>query len=51
MKRIALLNLLNPLTYLWYSVSITATGGGFTQTARVDLLVGGRRIYLGITQK
>ncbi len=31
---------------LWYTVLITATGGGFTQTSSVDLLVGGKRVYL-----
>jgi hypothetical protein len=29
-----------------YTVPITATGGGFMQTASVRLLVGGSRIYL-----
>ena len=32
----------------WYTVPITATGGGFTQTASVKLLVGGSRVYLPI---
>jgi hypothetical protein len=31
---------------LWYSVPITATGGGVTQNATVGLLVGGVRVYL-----
>ncbi len=31
---------------LWYTVSITATGGGDTQTGGVGLLVGGMRLYL-----
>ncbi len=31
---------------LWYSVPITATGGGVTQTVSVSLLVGGTRVYL-----
>ena len=31
---------------LWYTLPITGTGGGFTSTTRVDLLVGGARSYL-----
>ncbi len=31
---------------LWYNLPITATGGGFTQTSSVELLIGGRRVYL-----
>jgi hypothetical protein len=31
---------------LRYSLPITGTGGGFTQTTSVNLLVGGRRVYL-----
>ncbi len=31
---------------VWYTVPITATGGGVTQTTSVRLLVGGARIYL-----
>ncbi len=31
---------------LWYTVPITGVGGGFTQTASVELLVGGARVYL-----
>jgi hypothetical protein len=34
---------------LRYTVSITATGGGSTQTAQVGILVGGIRIYLPLT--
>jgi hypothetical protein len=30
----------------WYTLPITATGGGFVQTASVRLLVGGSRVYL-----
>jgi hypothetical protein len=32
----------------WYTVPITATGGGLTQTAQVTLLVGGARAYLPV---
>jgi hypothetical protein len=32
----------------WYTIPITATGGGVTQTDSVQLLVGGARIYLPI---
>ena len=42
MKGAALANL------LWYTISITGVGGGFTQTAGVRLLVGGARIYLPV---
>ncbi|MDY7075399.1 MAG: right-handed parallel beta-helix repeat-containing protein [Chloroflexota bacterium] len=31
---------------LWYTVPITGTGGGFTHTTNVGLLVGGARLYL-----
>jgi hypothetical protein len=31
---------------LWYTIPITATGGGFAQTASVGLFVNGRRSYL-----
>jgi len=31
---------------LWYTVPITATGDGVTQTTNVGLLVGGERVYL-----
>ncbi|MBE9509085.1 MAG: hypothetical protein IMY86_13695 [Chloroflexi bacterium] len=31
---------------LWYTVPITGTGGGVTQTTHVDLLVGGTRVWL-----
>ena len=31
---------------LWYTIPITGTGGGVTQTTRVGLLVGGARVYL-----
>jgi len=36
---------------LWYTVPITATGGGSTQTTSVGLLVGGARIYLPLILK
>ena len=31
---------------LWYTIPITSTGGGFTHTTSVGLLVGGARLYL-----
>ena len=36
---------------LWHTVSITATGGGVTQTIAASLLVGGTRVYLPLTTK
>jgi hypothetical protein len=36
---------------LWYSLSITGTGGGITQTATVGLLVGGSQLYLPLILK
>jgi hypothetical protein len=36
---------------LWYTVPITASGGGCTQTTNVGLLVGGARIYLPLILK
>ena len=36
---------------LWYSVPITASGGGLTRTATAGLLVGGARIYLPLILK
>jgi hypothetical protein len=33
---------------LWYSVAITGTGGGITQTTHVGLLVGGTRVWLPV---
>jgi hypothetical protein len=36
---------------LWYSVPITAAGGGLTQTVTVGLLVGGTRTYLPVILK
>ena len=33
---------------LWYTVPITTTGGGITQSTRVKLLVGGARVYLPV---
>lgn len=36
---------------LWYSVPLTATGGGLTRTTTVDLLIGGARSYLPVILK
>jgi hypothetical protein len=36
---------------LWYTLPITASGGGSTQTTSVDLLVGGAQIYLPLVIK
>lgn len=36
---------------VWYTIPITATGSGITQTASVRLLVGGARIYLPMIRK
>jgi hypothetical protein len=36
---------------LWYSLPITGSGGGFTQTISVRLLVGGGRVYLPLVLK
>ena len=36
---------------LWHSVSVMGTGGGFTRSAQVRLLVGGARVYLPLTVK
>jgi hypothetical protein len=33
---------------VWYTIPITATGSGVTQTASVRLLVGGARVYLPV---
>jgi len=33
----------------WYTFTITGTGGGFTRSADVSVLVGGSRIYLPVT--
>ena len=33
---------------LWYTVPITATGGGATQATHVGLLVGGARVWLPV---
>lgn len=35
----------------WYSLAITAQGGGFTREAEVQLLVGGERIFLPLARK
>lgn len=36
---------------LWYTIPLTATGGGLTRTTMVDLLVGGSRVYLPVVLK
>jgi hypothetical protein len=41
----------SPVPGQWYSIPIVATGGGFTRTATVSLLVGGTRTYLPVIQK
>ena len=33
---------------LWYTIPITGTGGGVTQTTSVGLLVGGTRVWLPV---
>jgi hypothetical protein len=35
----------------WYTISVTATSAGITQTISVNLLVGGERVYLPIIRK
>ncbi len=35
----------------WYAIPATASGGGFTRTITVDLLVGGTRTYLPLVLK
>lgn len=35
----------------WYHVPVIATGGGFTRTATISLLIGGTRTYLPVIQK
>jgi hypothetical protein len=35
----------------WYTISISGTGGGFTRTAQVNLLVGGQQCYLPLVRK
>jgi Right handed beta helix region len=39
------------LSGLWYTMPITGTGGGVTQTVSVGLLVGGARLYLPLILK
>jgi hypothetical protein len=34
-----------------YTLDITSTGGGFTRTVKVELLVGGIRVYLPVIRK
>jgi hypothetical protein len=36
---------------LWYNIPLVATGGGFTRTATLTLLVGGDRVYLPVILK
>ncbi len=36
---------------VWHNLLVTATGGGFTRTATVSLLVGGARAYLPVILK
>ncbi|MFP4345221.1 MAG: hypothetical protein ACLFU8_11055 [Anaerolineales bacterium] len=36
---------------LWYQIPITATGGGFTQTLEVRLLIGGSQVYLPLIMR
>ena len=36
---------------LWYTVPVTATGGGYTRTLTVGLMVGGRHFYLPLIQR
>jgi parallel beta-helix repeat protein len=40
-----------PFSGLRYTVPITASGGGYTQSISVQLLVGGLRVYLPLTVK
>jgi hypothetical protein len=35
----------------WYTINITGAGGGFTQTAYVNLLLGGQHVYLPLIRK
>jgi hypothetical protein len=35
----------------WYAINVTGTGGGFTRTAKVNLLVGGQHAYLPLVRK
>ncbi|MCK6627855.1 MAG: VCBS repeat-containing protein [Anaerolineae bacterium] len=41
----------SPVPGQWYNIPIVATGGGFTRTATISLLVGGTRTYLPLIQK
>jgi hypothetical protein len=36
---------------LWYSIPITATGGGVTHVLKAGLLIGGMHVYLPVTRK
>ena len=36
---------------LWHTIPVTGTGGGFTRTTRVRLLVGGTRLYLPLVSR
>lgn len=44
-------HLTNPQPGLWYSIPVTGTGGNFTRTTTVSLLVGGTRTYLPLILK
>ncbi len=35
----------------WYNIPVIATGGGFTRTTSISLLIGGTRTYLPVIQK
>ena len=36
---------------IWYSIPITATGGGVTHVVKAGLLIGGMHVYLPVTRK
>jgi hypothetical protein len=36
---------------IWYSIPITATGGGVTHVINAGLLIGGERVYLPVVRK
>jgi hypothetical protein len=44
-------HLSEPLPGLWHTLLITATGGGFTRTTSISLLVGATRTYLPVILK
>ncbi|NJN97991.1 MAG: hypothetical protein HC875_29895 [Anaerolineales bacterium] len=35
----------------WYNIPVITTGGGFTRTATISLLIGGTRTYLPVIRK